>query len=71
LVTVFTTTINSDYMPITRDSLMLINISRLLESGFIVSLGFIKKPLYHWLVVIGLLIAFFGSELTFVSKLEF
>ena len=71
LVTVLTTTINSDYMSITRDSLILINISRLVQSGFIASLGFIKKPLYHWLVVIGLLIAFFGSELTFIFKLEF
>ena len=71
LVAVFTTMSNSDYMSITRDSLILINISRLVQSGFIASLGFIKKPLYHWLVVIGLLIAFFGSELTFVFKLEF
>ena len=71
LVAVFTTMSNSDYMSITRDSLILINISRLVQSGFIASLGFIKKPLYHWLVVIGLLTAFFGSELTFVFKLEF
>ena len=32
LVTVLTTTINSDYMSITRDSLILINISRLVQS---------------------------------------
>lgn len=71
LVAVFTTLSNSEYMSISRDSLRLINISRLVQSGFVASLCFIKKPLYHWLVVIGLVIAFFGSELTFAFKLEF
>jgi hypothetical protein len=71
MVTVFTTMANSDYMPTTRDYLTLINISRLVQSGFIASLGFIKKPLYHWSVVIGLLIIALGSELIFVFKLNF
>ena len=70
LVAVFTTMTNLDYMSINRDSLMLINVGRLVQSGFIASLGFIKKPLYHWSVVIGLLIVFFGSELTFVFELK-
>lgn len=71
LVVVFTTLTNLDHMSINRDSLMLINVGRLVQSGFIASLGFIKKPLYHWSVVIGLLIVFFGSELTFVFELKF
>ena len=71
MVAVFTTIANSDYMPTTRDYLTLLNISRLVQAGFIASLGFIKKPLYHWSVVIGLLIVALGSELTFVFKLNF
>ena len=71
LVSVFITITNSDYISITRDSLMLINISRLVQFGLTASLGFIKKPLYHWSVVIGLLINFFVSELTFIFELNF
>ena len=71
LVAVFTTMTNLDYMPIKRDSLILINVGRLVESGFIASLGFIKKPVYHWSVVVGLLIVFFDSELKIVFELNF
>ena len=70
-VAVFTTMTNLDYMSINRDSPILINVGRLVQSGFIASLGFIKKPLYHWSVVVGLLIVFFGSELTLVFEMNY
>jgi len=71
LLSVFTTTTNSEYMPFTRNHLMLINIGRFVVTGITASLGFIKKPLYHWSVVIGLLIINFGSALTFIFRLKF
>jgi hypothetical protein len=71
LLSVFASTTNLEYLPFTRNRLMLINIVRFVIAGFTASLGFIKKPLYHWSVVIGLLIINFVSALAFVFRLKF
>lgn len=41
----------SEYLSASRESLIMVNSARLLFAGIFASLGFIRKPAFHWLVL--------------------
>ena len=57
LFEVITTTGTAESLPITPEYLIVLNIFRVVIAGVVASLGFIKKPSYHWSVLICLFIA--------------
>ena len=66
---VIITTISAKSLPITAEYLTALDTLRLVAAGFVASLGFIKKPAYHWSVLIGLFIAIFASTSAIIFEL--
>jgi hypothetical protein len=70
LFEVITTTATAESLSITPEYLIGLNIFRVIVAGAVTSLGFIKKPAYHWSLLIGLLIVMFGSTSAIIFELE-
>ena len=70
LFEVITTTVTAKSLPITVEYLIVLNIIRVVLAGVVASLGFIKKPVYHWSVLIGLIIVMFGSTSAIIFELK-
>jgi hypothetical protein len=67
---VIITTISAKSLPITAEYITALDTLRLVAAGFVASLGFIKKPAYHWSVLIGLFIAIFASTSAIIFELK-
>lgn len=68
---VITTTVTAESLPISGENLIVMNIFRFVVAGVVASLSFIKKPGYHWSVIIGLLIVVLGWMSAIIFELKF
>jgi hypothetical protein len=60
----------SEYSNISKDSMTLLNSVRLLFAGLLASLGFIKKPAFHWVVLSSLFVAVLATASATVFVLQ-
>jgi hypothetical protein len=70
LFEVITTTVTAESLPITPEHLIELNIFRVVVAGVMASLGFIKKPAYHWSVLIGSFVVMFGWTSAIIFELK-
>lgn len=70
LFSVITTIFTAEFLPFTPEYLIMLNIFRVVFAGFVALLGFIKKPAYHWSVLIGIFIAMFWWTVAIMFELK-
>ena len=71
LYEVIFTAVTVKYLSIGLETLKMLTIFRLVGAGAVASLAFIKKPAYHWVVLIGLFIAVIETTSAVLFKLKF
>lgn len=65
------TAVTLKYLSIAVETLKMLIIFRLAGAGVVASLAFIKKPAYHWVVLLGLCIAVIETTTAVLFKLKF
>jgi hypothetical protein len=61
ILSIINTVVNSEYLFFDEEVLTIINGSRLLGAVSVASMAFIRKPAYHWLILIGVFIVLSAS----------